>query len=135
MPFVPSTRLATGLAMHNIRRRVTASLPRIHTPLHGHEASPPQPKHARNPPPGLLRWHYLQCVIRKFAHSDYKNLQNIYYYELSLKMEGDSGSEDEGTDSECEWPSAALDRGRATQMVIEDREARKRVVAEWVTGV
>ncbi|KAI0277530.1 hypothetical protein BGY98DRAFT_979374 [Russula aff. rugulosa BPL654] len=70
---------------------------------------PPQLKHARNTPPGLLRWHYLQC--------------------LSLKMEGDS--EDEGTDSECEWPSAALDCGRAMEMAIEDREARKRVVAEW----
>jgi hypothetical protein len=48
-------------------------------------------------------------------------------------MEEDS--EDEGTDNECEWPSAALDRGRAMQMAVEDREARKRVVAGWVTGV
>jgi hypothetical protein len=48
-------------------------------------------------------------------------------------MEGDS--EDEGTDSECEWPSAALDRGRAMQMAIEHREERTRVVAEWVHGV
>ncbi|KAI0283404.1 hypothetical protein BGY98DRAFT_952261 [Russula aff. rugulosa BPL654] len=108
-----------------------ASIP----PLHGHEVSPPQPQHARNPPPGLLRWHYLQCVIRKFAHSDYKNLQNISYCELSLKMEGDSEDEDEGTDSECEWPSVTLDRGRAMQMAVEDREVLKRVVAEWVTGV
>jgi hypothetical protein len=46
-------------------------------------------------------------------------------------MEGDS--DDEGTDSECEWPSAVLDRGRAMQMAIEDREDRQRSVAEWVT--
>jgi hypothetical protein len=91
------------------------------------------PNMIATPSPGLLRWHYLQCVLRKFAHSEYKNLQNISYYELPLRMEGDS--EDEGTDSECEWPSVALDRGRAMQMAIEDREARKRVVAEWVTGV
>src|SRR6266436_7776465 len=90
-----------------------ASIP----PLHGHRASPPQPQHPRNPPPGLLRWHYLQCVVRKFAHSDYKELQNISYYELPLRMEGDS--DDEGTDSELEWPSAALDRGRAMQMAIK----------------
>ena len=50
-------------------------------------------------------------------------------------MEGDSEDEDEGTDSECEWPSATLDRGRAMQMAVEDREVLKRVAAEWVTGV
>jgi len=99
--------------------------------LHGYRTSPPQPQHARNPPPGLIRWHYLQCVIRKFAHSDYRSLQNIHYCELPLRMEGDS--DDEGTDSECEWPSAVLDRGRAMQMAIEDREDRQRSVAEWVT--
>ena len=48
-------------------------------------------------------------------------------------MEGDS--DDEGTDSEYEWPSAPLYRGRAMQMAIEDRESRERVVAEWVTTV
>src|SRR5260221_2423371 len=91
--------------------------------LHGYRISPPQPQHDRNPPPGLIRWHYLQCVIRKFAHSDYRNLPNIWHYELPLAMEGDSDNElNEGTDSEFEWPTAALDRGRAMQMAIEDRE-------------
>jgi hypothetical protein len=71
--------------------------------LHGYGASPPQPQHAGNPPPGLIRWHYLQCVIRKFAHSDYRDLQNVYYSELPLGMEGDS--DNEGIDSEYEWPS------------------------------
>ncbi len=51
-------------------------------------------------------------------------------------MEGDSDNElNEGTDSEFEWPTAALDRGRAMQMAIEDREERQRSVAEWVTTV
>jgi hypothetical protein len=45
-------------------------------------------------------------------------------------MEGDS--DDEGTDSQYEWPSAALDRGRAMQMAIECREERQRFIAEWV---
>ena len=48
-------------------------------------------------------------------------------------MEGDS--DDEGTDIEYEWPSAALDRGRAMQMAIEDRKERQRSVAEWVSTV
>jgi hypothetical protein len=48
-------------------------------------------------------------------------------------MEGDS--EDEDTDSEYEWPSAAVDRGRAMEVATEHRTARERVVAEWVTTV
>jgi hypothetical protein len=106
-----------------------ASLP----PLHGYRASPPQPQHARNPPPGLIRWHYLQCVIRKFAHSDYRGLRSIQHYESPLQMEGDS--DDEGTDSECDWPSAPFDQGRAMQMAIGHDEERQRSVEEWVTAV
>jgi hypothetical protein len=101
------------------------------TPLHGYRISPPQPQHADNPPPGLIRWHYLQCVIRKFAHPDYRGLQNISHYELFLKMEGDS--DDEDTDSDYEWPSAPLDRGRAMQTTMEHGEERQRFVAEWLT--
>ncbi|KAI9459324.1 hypothetical protein F5148DRAFT_1219285 [Russula earlei] len=78
--------------------------------IHGYRIRPPQPRHPRNPSPGLIRWHYLQ------------GLQNIYFYERPMRMEGDS--DDEGTDSDFEWPSANLDRGRAMQGA--------RSVAEWI---
>ena len=96
--------------------------------LHGHLASPPSRGHPRNPPPGLFRWHYLQCVIRKFAHSDYKNIQNICHYELPMKMEDDSDGEDEYTDSDNDWPSAPLDKERAKQAELK---LGKTTVAEW----
>ena len=99
--------------------------------LHGHRISPPQPQHPSNPPPGLIRWHYLQCVIRKFAHSDYKNMQNIFYYELPIRKEGDS--DDEGANNEHGWPTAVLDNGRAMQMEFQDYEERQRSISEWVT--
>ncbi|KAK2465889.1 hypothetical protein APHAL10511_001530 [Amanita phalloides] len=102
-------------------------------PIHGHRAGPPLPHHPRNPPPGLLRWHYLQCVINKFAHSDYKAMQNIYHSKLPLRMEGDS--DDEGTDSEFEWPSAGLDHGRVIQAEIEHREERHNRVTDWITAL
>jgi hypothetical protein len=50
-------------------------------------------------------------------------------------MEGDSDDEDEGTDSEYQWPSAMFDRGRAMQTDIEEHEERQRLVAEWITAV
>ena len=93
--------------------------------------SPPLPDGYKHPPPGLFRWHYLQCVIRKFAHTDYRSLQHIYHSELDLPIEGDS--DDEGTDSEFEWPSAPLDLGRAMLETIDAREEQRRVVAEWVS--
>ena len=46
-------------------------------------------------------------------------------------MEGDS--DDEDTDGEHDWPSAALDYGRAIQARIGDFEEHQRAVAEWVT--
>jgi hypothetical protein len=53
----------------------------------------------------------LQCVLQKFADTEYKSLGHIYYSELPLEMEGDSDSD--STNSEADWPSAGLDRGRA----------------------
>ncbi|KAJ7510286.1 hypothetical protein B0H11DRAFT_1958305 [Mycena galericulata] len=95
--------------------------------LHGRPVSAPRPQNPDNPPAGLFRWHYLQCVLRNFAHADYKNLVNIQYSELPVPLEGDS--DDEGTDSEAEWPTAALDRGRALR---NKQEHDRRIVADWI---
>ncbi len=48
-------------------------------------------------------------------------------------MEGDS--DDEGTDSEYEWPSAALDRRRAMQVAIKHHEEHQRSIVEWISAV
>jgi len=53
--------------------------------------------------------------------------------ELPFRTEGDS--DDEGTDSELEWPSAALDRGRYVQATIEQHEEQQRFVVDWITTV
>ncbi|KAJ7669630.1 hypothetical protein B0H14DRAFT_3072377 [Mycena olivaceomarginata] len=109
------------------------TLPTIFPIIHGLTAGPPHPQLAHNPPPGLIRWHYLQCVLKKFGHAEYKNLPNIRYSELPFRMEGDS--DDDGTDSEAEWPSAALDRGRAVQASFEEKEHLHSVIADWITTV
>jgi hypothetical protein len=78
----------------------------------------------------------LQCVIKKFGHSNYKNMENIAYFELSLGMDGDSDEcDDEGTDSEFHWPSAAVDHARAMHVAVKDHEVRERDIAEWLTAV
>ncbi len=45
------------------------------------------------------------------------------------------GSDDEGTDSEYEWPSFALDCGRAMEAAVKDHEEHQKFVAEWVSAV
>ncbi|KAF9074280.1 hypothetical protein BDP27DRAFT_1416577 [Rhodocollybia butyracea] len=74
-------------------------------PLHGTCVTPPDPT---SPPPGLLFWHYLQCVIHKSGHQMFKNLANIVHFELPMRMEDDSEDEDS---KEGFWPSAILDLG------------------------
>ena len=109
----------------------TIQRPTAYPAIHGHLASPPQPQHENVPPPGLFRWHYLQCVLKRFAHDDYKNLENINFPELPLRMEGDS--DDDGTDSEAEWPSKGLDLGRVVENSLEEREERHQAVATWIS--
>jgi len=98
--------------------------------IHGYRASPPQPWLNNVPPPGLFRWHYLQCVLKRFAHDDYKSLENINFSELPLPMEGDS--DDDGTDSEAEWPSLSLDLGRVAEDSLKEREECHQAVAKWI---
>jgi len=105
--------------------------PAAYPAIHGHHASPPRPQLNNVPPPGLFRWHYLQCVLKRFAHDDYKSLENINFSELPLRMEGDS--DDDGTDSEAEWPSLGLDLGRVVENSLEEREERHRAVAAWIS--
>ncbi|KAJ7210463.1 hypothetical protein GGX14DRAFT_450810 [Mycena pura] len=103
--------------------------PSAHPAVHGYRVTPPRLQ-PNTPPPGLFRWHYLQCVLKRFAHADYKNLPNINFSMLPLRMKGDS--DDEGTDSEAEWPSMALDLGRAVKNSLEERDERHGAVAEWI---
>ncbi|KAJ7280382.1 hypothetical protein C8J57DRAFT_1058369 [Mycena rebaudengoi] len=123
---VPAGHVHTILGGFDASNPMAASFPI----LHGSTASPPRPECDTIPPPGLIRWHYLQCVIKRFAHCDYKQLENIAYPELPLRMKGDS--DDEGTDDEAEWPSKVLDCGRALQAEEEQSEQRERFVADWV---
>ncbi|KAF8886883.1 hypothetical protein CPB84DRAFT_1749862 [Gymnopilus junonius] len=105
--------------------------PTAYPAIHGLPASPPQPQLNNLPPAGLFRWHYLQCVLKRFAHDDYKNLENINLSELPLRMEGDS--DDDCMDSEAEWPSKSLDLGRVVENSSEEREEHHRAVAAWIS--
>ncbi|KAF9048267.1 hypothetical protein BDZ89DRAFT_757304 [Hymenopellis radicata] len=100
--------------------------------LHGHQVHPPQPQTTDPvPPPGLFRWHYMQCVLRRFGTDDYKGLPNIKHHELPFRSADDEDDQFED-DGSFDWPSAVFDRGRMEARVeAEQAEQRDRVV-RWI---
>ena len=66
-----------------------------------------------------------------FAHDCYKDLDNIFFFELPLRMKGDSDYD--GMGGEVEWPSMALDLGRSVENSLEESEERHQAVAEWIS--
>ncbi|KAJ7226303.1 hypothetical protein C8J57DRAFT_1731068 [Mycena rebaudengoi] len=105
----------------------------VGTVLHGLPVTPPHPERADNPPAGLFRWHYLQCVIRKFGHSQYKTLANISFSELALPMVRDSNEEE--TDSDGLGPTAAWDQGRAGYRELESEQAQNERISSSASTV
>ena len=98
--------------------------------VHGRRIGSPHPLHINNPPAGLFRWHYLQCVIRRFGHHQYTDLPNINLFEMPFRMEGDS--DDDGTDNEVQWPSMALDLGRSVEQSMKEHAESHRAVENWI---
>ncbi|KAJ7603669.1 hypothetical protein FB45DRAFT_959590 [Roridomyces roridus] len=105
--------------------------------LHGHRAAPAQrqPQSPSRPPPGLFRWHYLQCVINQFAHEDYKSLAHIHLPGPSLQMEqmaedreGMEDSDNDLTDDEFELPLTVSDLGADLGHLLYIKEGEEGVV-------
>ena len=71
----------------------------------------------------------MQCVIKKFGDEIYQNLPNIEFFELPFRMEGDS--DEDGTDSEVQWPSMALDLGRNVENSIAEHAECHQAVEKW----
>jgi hypothetical protein len=79
-------------------------------------------------------WETTSCAL--FTAPLYQQLELLplcLSMTIPLLMEG--VSDNEGTDNEYEWPSAALDHGQAMQVAIEHHKERQRCVEEWVTAV
>ncbi|KAI9463729.1 hypothetical protein BJY52DRAFT_933290 [Lactarius psammicola] len=66
---------------------VTPGLQNIPLPLlHGYSATlSVHAGEASLPPPGVFNWHYLQCVIKKFGTDQYRGIQDIHFFRLSLQ--------------------------------------------------
>jgi len=41
------------------------------------------------PPKGVFDWHYLQCVAKRFATDEYKEVPGVYFSVLPFKTDND----------------------------------------------
>nr|GAT50770.1 predicted protein [Mycena chlorophos] len=100
-----------------------ANLPR----LHGYSASPPSQDEG-TAPPGMLQWHYLQCVLKMFGTESYRDLVTMVFPPHPMRIWADSESSDDELDED--WPSAPLDLARMAQQ----EEQVKREQIDWWIG-
>lgn len=107
----------------------TAGLP----PLHTRRVSAPRPTATDLPPAGLFRWHYMQCVLKHFAHEDYRARPNIIAPSISIKIH-DENDTDSDSDGPADWPSAAWDLGRLAYAQEQEEKARQEAVANWISA-
>ncbi|KAJ7603671.1 hypothetical protein FB45DRAFT_770694 [Roridomyces roridus] len=110
--------------------------------VHGSPAAPFKTNNPGDniPPAGLFRWHYLQCVIKRLAHTDYTTLANIQLHELPYRVEGDDDSDgdcsgDEGPSNGAFWPTAALDYGREEAALQQSDVETRGLIKEWIKTV
>lgn len=52
------------------------------------------------PPVGVFNWHYLQCVLKKFATVDYKAINNINNFSFPFCTRDDNNDSDIDFDDE-----------------------------------
>lgn len=87
------------------------------------------------PPPGVFNWHYLQCVLKRFATPDYRSFNNIVHYEMPFKTSSDSDIdefEDDGS-AEPPYPSYRFDRYLQEQAERLRLFERNEAISGWVS--
>jgi len=114
---------------------LTATLPGVHgrqITLTSHDPT------ISHPPVGTFDWHYIQCVLKKFASPDYQGLQNIYAFTFPFHTQEDEDEDDSVWDLDDErhlknppYPSYYWDLARWRQSKHLDEEERNNFIMAW----
>ena len=90
-----------------------------------------------SPPPGVFDWHYLQCVLLRFATPQYRRLPGIIFFVYPFKTTDDD-SEDEFEDDandEPPYPSYRFDRIMTLRQEKLREQEQLKEVAQWASKV
>ena len=52
------------------------------------------------PPVGVFKWHYVQCVLKKFATPEFREFGNIWYF---VRPGDDSDDDDDDDDDDRDF--------------------------------
>ena len=89
-----------------------------------------------NPPPGVFAWHYIQCVLAKFATDEYKDLANINHINLPFRTEDDDDDDDPEFDDprnveDPPYPSYLLDLAWSRRCQEVEEVEQRQDIERW----
>ena len=91
------------------------------------------------PPPGVFDWHYLQCVLLRFATDQYQQLPNITFFVHAFKTADDESDDldefEDDINDEPPYPSYRFDRLMKLKWEKHREKERLKEVAQWVSNV
>ena len=93
------------------------------------------------PPVGVFNWHYIQCVLKRFATPDYRNFANVNYYVQTFRTRDDEDDEDgmDFDDSENianpPYPSYLIELAEAKIRQHLEDTARNESIVAWNSEV
>jgi hypothetical protein len=107
--------------------------------LHGTEITLTTDNDTPLPPPGVLDWHYLQCVMNKFGSRSYKQVDNITYTTVPFRTvddEADEIWEDDDHDSDdALYPTYWLDKLFSREYKKVKRAESHRTIVHWRSNI
>lgn len=92
------------------------------------------------PPAGVFNWHYIQCVLKKFATDDYKAFGNIGYFVLPFRTRDDDDESDRDFDDDRNianppYPSYLWELSEFRQRQRLEAVERDRTIVAWNSGI
>jgi hypothetical protein len=92
------------------------------------------------PPAGVFNWHYLQCVLKKFATPAFTETHNIYYFTYPFRTRDDDDESDIDFDDERNianppYPSYLWELAEARARQHLETAERDRGVLTWNSKV
>jgi hypothetical protein len=110
--------------------------------LHGHQVTlTTHDPSLHLPPAGVFNWHYIQCVLTKFASPAYQAVHNVHYFSLPFRTKDDDDDEsdvdfdDERNVANPPYPSYRWELAELRARQHLEAVERNNAILTWNSGV
>jgi hypothetical protein len=89
------------------------------------------------PPVGVFNWHYVQCVLKKFATPEFREFGNISYF---VRPSDDGDDDDDDSDRDFDdprnianppYPGYLFDLSQSKALQRLEKAERQRAILAW----